>query len=356
MRRLLHRHRHPPAKIGAPPGTLIHVGERKAERTRIRLIDYNAETLIEKDLERLDPEPERRQDASVHWLNIDGIHDVSVIEAAGRRFAIHPLVQEDILNTGQRPKLEDYENYLFLVVKMLQSDPSGGLRTEQISLVLGPDYVLSFQELEGDVFDRIRERLRTGKGRIRRMGADYLAYALLDAIIDSYFLILEDLGDRIEALEEELIVHPTPPTLRKIHQFKREMIHLRKSIWPLREVLGALQRQEAPLVQESTQVYLRDVYDHTIQIVDTVETYRDIIAGMLDLYLSSLSHRMNEVMKVLTIIATIFIPLTFIAGVYGMNFDYMPELHWKWSYPILWGLMLLTFFGMLWYFRRKKWL
>ena len=355
MRRMQHRHRHPPAKVGAPPGTLIHIGERKAERSRIRLMAYDGEKLSEKDLESVDGRS-CRDESTVVWLNIDGIHDISVIEAAGRCFGIHPLVQEDILNTAQRPKMEEYENYLFLVVKMLQTDPAGGIRTEQVSIVLGSSFVLSFQEMEGDVFDRIRERLRTGKGRIRKLGADYLAYALLDSIIDRYFLILEDLGDRIEALEEELILHPTPPTLRKIHQFKREMIHLRKSIWPLREVLGSLQRQEPPLMQESTRIYLRDVYDHTIQIVDTVETYRDIIAGMLDLYLSSLSHRTNEVMKVLTIIATIFIPLTFIAGVYGMNFDYMPELHWKWSYPILWGLMVLTVLGMLWYFRRKKWL
>ena len=356
MRRKLHRPHRPAAKIGVPPGTLVHVGERRTEKSRIRLLDYSAERLDEHDLERVEECLDLRGEASVQWLNIDGIHDVAVIEAVGRCFGIHPLVQEDILNTGQRPKLEDYGDYLFLVAKMLQLDPANGVRIEQISFILGPGYVLTFQEQEGDVFAQVRERLRTSKGRIRRLGADYLAYALLDAIIDSYFVILEDLGDRIEMLEDELVVSPTPGTLQKIHQFKREMIHLRKSIWPLREILSALQRQEPPLMQEGTRIYLRDVYDHTIQIIDTVETFRDMVAGMLDLYLSSLSHRMNEVMKVLTIIATIFIPLTFIAGVYGMNFKYMPELEWKWSYPVLWLIMLGIVGGMLVFFRKKKWL
>ena len=355
MRRTLHRQRRPRTKIGAPPGTLIHVGERKTERVRLHLIDYDAEHLEERELTRVEECQDYRERPTVTWLNIDGLHDIAVIEEVGRCFGIHPLVQEDILNADQRPKLEDYEDYLFLVLKMLQHDPAGGVRTEQVSLILGPNFVLSFQEKEGDVFNQVRERLRTNKGRLRKAGPDYLAYTLLDSIIDNYFVIVEELGDSIELMEEELVTAPSPSTLQKIHQFKREMIHLRKSVWPLREVINALQREDPPLVQESTRIFLRDIYDHTIQVAETVENYRDIIAGMLDIYLSSISLRMNEVMKVLTVIATIFIPLTFIAGVYGMNFDYMPELHWKWAYPTVWGIMIAIGVGMIFYFRKKKW-
>jgi magnesium transporter len=235
-------------------------------------------------------------------------------------------------------------------------EQTGDIHAEQVSLILGPSFVLSFQEQAGDVFEGVRKRIRNGKGRIRSMGADYLAYALIDSIVDSYFLILEKIGDRIELLEEELIRLPTPATLQKIHRFKRQMILLRRSIWPLREIVKELQRDGAPLIRETTDFFLRDVYDHTIQIVETVETFRDIISGMIDIYLSNMSNRMNEVMKVLTIIATIFIPLTFIAGVYGMNFAYMPELEWRWGYPAIWLLMLAIFAGMMIYFKKKKWL
>ncbi len=354
MRAKLHLHRRPRTKIGVPPGTLIHVGERKAEQVRIRFIFFNADSFEERDLAQVEECLGYRDRPGIIWIEIDGIHDTEVIETIGRSFGLHPLVQEDILNTGQRPKLEDYDDFLFLVVKMLQTGSPGEIRAEQVSLILGRTFVLSFQETEGDVFDQVRERLRTNKGRIRRLGADYLAYTLLDALVDIHFVILEDLDERIEELEDELVAAPGAATLHKIHQFKREMIFLRRSVWPLREVISAMQRQET-LVREETRVFLRDVYDHTIQVVETVETYRDVIAGMLDLYLSSLSFRMNEVMKVLTIIATIFIPLTFIAGVYGMNFEWMPELHWRWAYPTLWVLMAAIAGGMVVYFRKKKW-
>ncbi len=347
--------RRPRAKLGAPPGTLIHVGERKAERTRIRLIDYDAERLDEREVQEIPACREYRKRPSVTWLNIDGIHDTRIIEEVGRCFDIHSLAQEDILNTQHRPKLEEYDDCLFLVLKMIHADPGGEIHSEQVSLVLGHGFVVSFQEAEGDVFDSVRERLRTAKGRIRKLGADYLAYALIDSIVDNYYSVLEELGDRIEALEDELLLRPSPSTLEKIHRFKREMIALRRSIWPLREVVSALQRQEPTLVREGTRLYLRDVYDHIIQVIDTLESYRDIIAGFLDLYLSSLSTRLNEVMKVLTIIATIFIPLTFIAGVYGMNFHYMPELEWKWAYPAIWTIMIALAVGMLIAFKRKKW-
>ena len=276
----------------------------------------------------------------------------------GERFGLHPLVVEDILNTDQRPKLEDYGEYLFVVLKSLYHSKieSDEPEIEQISLVLGPNYVLSFQERAGDEFEPVRERIRSDKGRVRKMGADYLAYSLIDLIVDTYFIVLEKLGERMEILEEELVLNPTTETLQAIHQLKREMVFLRKSTWPLREVIGALERGESPLIQDSTSIYLRDVYDHTIQVIDAVETYRDILSGMLDIYLSSISNRMNEVMKVLTIIATVFIPLTFIAGVYGMNFQHMPELAWPWAYPLVWAVMITIAAVMVVYFQRKRWL
>jgi magnesium transporter len=293
----------------------------------------------------------------VTWINIDGVHDVEVIEKIGRHFDIHPLVLEDILHTGQRPKMENFESYLFIVIRMLYYDDEKHETTsEQVSLLVGKNFVISFQEMVGDVFDNVRDRIRGGKARIVKEGADYLAYSLLDTIVDSYFSILEKTGDRIEILEEKLISDPSPETLSIIQKIKREMIFLRRSVWPLREVISSLERDESEIIHESTHVYLRDVYDHTIQVIDTVEALRDMIAGMLDIYLSSVSNRMNEVMKVLTIIATIFIPLTFIAGVYGMNFEFMPELKMRWSYPVVWMVMGVVGILMLGYFKRKRWL
>jgi magnesium transporter len=344
-------------EVGLSPGSLIHIGDRKIERPRISLFDYSPEEWEEKILVGIEESIPLKETSNVTWVNIDGIHQIELLEQLGAGFELHPLVLEDILDTEHRPKIEEYDNYLFIVLKMLSFDEqTGDIHAEQVSLILGPSFVLSFQEQAGDVFEGVRKRIRNGKGRIRSMGADYLAYALIDSIVDSYFLILEKIGDRIELLEEELIRLPTPATLQKIHRFKRQMILLRRSIWPLREIVKELQRDGAPLIRETTDFFLRDVYDHTIQIVETVETFRDIISGMIDIYLSNMSNRMNEVMKVLTIIATIFIPLTFIAGVYGMNFAYMPELEWRWGYPAIWLLMLAIFAGMMIYFKKKKWL
>lgn len=293
----------------------------------------------------------------VTWLDIDGVHQTEILEAVGAHANLHPLVIEDIHNTYQRPKVEDYEDYLYIVLKMISWDGDANeVRAEQVSLILGKNYVLSFKEDPGDIFDPIRQRLRESKGRIRKMGADYLAYSLLDQVVDHYFLILENLGEQIEDLEEELITNPDASTLQTIHHLKRELIFLRKSVWPLREAISSLERGESPLFQSDTLVYLRDVYDHAIQVIDTIETFRDMVSGMLDIYLSSVSNRMNEVMKVLTIIATIFIPLTFIAGIYGMNFVNMPELQWPWGYFMVWGVMIIIFIGMLIFFKRKKWL
>lgn len=344
-------------KAGLPPGTLTYIGERKAETTRIRMIDYDREHFEEQDLESIEACFLYRDKSSITWINIDGIHEVGTVERLGKSFDLHPLVLEDILNTAQRPKMEDYENYLFLILKMLNFDQAEDqIIMEQVSLVVGPNFVLSFQESEGDVFEAVRERLRKGKGRIRKMDSDYLLYALVDAIVDNYFIVLERLGEKIESLEDELIDEPGAKTVEAIHYLKRELIVMRKSVWPLREAVLGLEREESPLIHEKTRVFLRDVYDHTIQVIDTVETFRDVVSGMLDVYLSSVSNRMNEVMKVLTIIATIFIPLTFIAGVYGMNFKYMPELEWPEGYPVVLIVMVLVVILMLLYFKNKKWL
>jgi len=344
-------------KVGRPPGTLIHIGEKKVEKARISIIGYDVAQIQEKEVKTVEECFPFKDSPTVTWINVDGIHQVEIIEKIGKHFDLHLLVLEDIMNTGQRPKIEDFENYLFIVLKMLNyDDKKNEIRSEQISLILSSNLVFSFQESEGDVFDPIRNRIRNGKGRIRKMGADYLTYALIDNIVDNYFIILEKLGERIEDIEDELVTNPSQETVQAIHTLKREMIFLRKSVWPLREVISRLERGESPLIKETTGIYLRDVYDHTIQVIDTVETFRDVLSGMLDMYLSSISNRMNEVMKVLTIIATIFIPLTLIAGIYGMNFKYMPELENILGYPLVLVGMLIIGIIMLMYFKKRRWL
>ena len=344
-------------KVGLPPGTLVQIKEKKAEKVKITIIDYDEAQFQEKEVETIEECFPFKDKPSVTWINIDNIHQVEIMKKIGAHFGIHSLILEDIMNTGQRPKMEDFEDYIFVVVKMIYYDEKDNeIKAEQVSLLIGPNFVISFQEKEGDVFNPVRERVRKGKGRIRRMKADYLAYALIDTIVDHYFVVLEKLGEKIEGMEEELVTNPTPETLQNIHTLKRGLIFLRKSIWPLREVISVLERGESSLINESTGIYLRDVYDHTIQVVDTIETFRDMVSGMLDIYLSSISNKMNEVMKVLTIIATIFIPLTFVAGLYGMNFKYIPELEWHWGYFFVLFLMAIIGFGMVLYFRNKKWL
>jgi magnesium transporter len=318
---------------------------------------YDEKQFQEKEVDTIEEVIFKEKTSKVTWLNIDGVHQPEIIEQVGKHFGLHPLVLEDIANTGQRPKMEDFDDYIFVVLRMLRFDEKENeTKTEQISIILGADFVISFQEKEGDVFDPIRERIRNNKGRLRKMGADYLAYALIDAIVDNYFMILEKLGEAIEEVEDKLVTNPTAETLQTIHDLKREMVFLHKSVWPLREVINRLERSESPLINKSTCIYLRDVYDHTIQVMDSVETFRDMLSGMLDIYLSSVSNRMNEVMKVLTVIATIFIPLTFVAGVYGMNFKDMPELGQIWGYPAILALMLTIALVMVIYFRRKKWI
>lgn len=345
-------------KAGLPPGTPVHIGARTEEKIRIALLTYNEGSCEEREWTRPEECLSFKEDGRVTWINVTGLHQVEVLEELNTCFGLHPLVLEDILNTDQRPKVEEYEGYLFIVLKSLfiPGDRPAEVGSQQISLILGEHFVLTFHEHDNPLLQPIRERLLNNKGRIRKRGADYLVHALLDAVVDHYFVVLESLGEQIEVLEEELVNRPRPATLEAIHRLKREMIFIRKALWPLREVIGALTRGEFPLIRESSVVYLRDVYDHIIQVIDNIETYRDILSGMTDIYLSSLSNRMNEVMKVLTVIATLFIPLTFIAGVYGMNFKFMPELDWTWGYPAVLLVMAAVAVFMLVYFRRKKWL
>ena len=340
-----------------PPGTLVHVGKQRIEATRVTILDYDPQQFSEVS----DPTDgqiiEFAGHPSVTWVRVEGLHDVELVARLGQAFNLHPLVQEDIVNTSQRPKVEDYGEYLYLVLRaVLWDEADQDWRAEQISLVLGAHYVLSFQESCHPLFEPVAQRINNAKGRHRRSGPDYLAYSLIDSVVDCYFPALEALGDRCEDLEDELLSQATADSLKELHRLRSLALTLRKSGWPLREVLGALERRDFELFQEATRLYLRDAYDHSAQIMDAMETYRDMLAGMLDLYLSSISNRMNEVMKVLTIIATIFMPLSFLAGLYGMNFEFMPELKWPWGYPAVLLLMACVAGGMLYYFRRRKWL
>jgi len=345
------------SNVGLAPGTLVHVGEKKAEKVVIRAWVYNSEKLIEKELKTVEECQALKDQPGMNlWINVDGLDQIGIIEKLGSYFGVHPLTLEDVLNTGQRPKMEDYDSYIYAVLKMMILDEKRKeIIIDQVSIIFGSNYILSFQERERDVFNPIRDRLKNPASRLRKNGVDLLAYSLMDAVVDNYFLILEHIGEEIENLEEELIVDPVPETLKAIQKHKRDMITLRRSVWPLRELINSLQRTESELINETTQLYLRDVYDHTIQVIDSIEAFRDILSSMVDVYLSSLSNRMNDVMKVLTIIATIFIPLTFIAGVYGMNFEYMPELEWRWGYPAVMLGMAMVGISMFLYFKKRRW-
>ena len=344
-------------KVGLPSGALTHIGKKKMEKVKITIIDYDEKHFQEKEAKSIEECFSYKDTPTVTWININGVHKIEVIEEIGKHFNLHPLILEDIMDTKQRPKIKDFGDYIFIILKMIYyKEKENGINIEQVSIILGKNFVISFQEKEGDVFDSIRERIKNTTGRIRKTGTDYLAYTLIDAIIDNYFIVLEKLGEKIENLEDKLVIHPRSANLQIIHKLKRNLIFLRKSVWPLREVINSLQKEESPLIGKTTLPYLRDIYGHTIQVIDNVETLREVISGMLDIYLSSASNRMNEIMKVLTIIATIFIPLTFITGIYGMNFRYMPEIKWVWGYPIVLSIMLAIGIGMLIYFKRKKWM
>lgn len=345
------------AKTGLPPGTLIHIGEAAAGPATIALMDYGPDRVEERALGDAGEVAALVETETVSWIDVCGVHDVDAVARIGAILGIHPLVQEDIVNTRQRPKAEVYDGHLFVVLKMIRYDAEAArLETEQVSLILGPRYVVTFQERPGDVFEAVRQRIRSGKGRSRRQGADYLAYSLMDVVVDHYFHVLESLEEQLEELEPALLSRAGPETLETIHDLKRVLVTLRKGVWPLRELVLTLERSDSDLIAATTRPYLRDVHDHSIQVIDTVESFRDVLAGYLDIYLTSASNRMNEVMKVLTIVATVFIPLTFLVGVYGMNFEHMPELAWRWAYPAVWGFMLALAAGMLYLFRRKGWL
>ncbi len=341
---------------GLPPGTLVHVGEQKTDHVKITLINYDATKYEEKEIAGVQECFPFRDRPSVTWINVDGLHQVEAVERIGKHFGLHPLVLEDIVNTDQRPKLEDFEEYIYIVTKILSYDETTArVATEQVSMVLGANFLLTFQEGAKDDFVFVRARIKSGNSRMRTMGTDYLIYALLDAIVDNYFLILDKLGAQIEELEEVLLAQPTQPQLNTVHKLRRDFILMRKSIWPLRDVVATLERRESPLIKSTTTIYLRDLHDHIARVIDTVENYRDLVSVLLDIYLSSLSNKMNEVMKTLTIITTIFIPLSFIAGVYGMNFEHMPELKWPWGYPLVLALMLALGVVMVFYFKKRKW-
>jgi magnesium transporter len=344
-------------KAGLPPGSLVHIGTRSAERVTISAIDYGENEFHEKeisDAQDLAPYLESRETT---WIRVQGLQQTDIIEAVGSFCKVHPLFLEDIVNTSQRPKAEDAGDYFFIIIRMLSyDDRKNSIVTEQLSLVLATSFLLSFEEKRGRIFDSVMERIKAGKGRIRKGGTDYLAYCLIDTVVDDYFGLLERLGEKIELLEEDLVTNPTPEILSQIHSLKVDMIFLRRSVWPLREVINQLSLGESNLIKESSRPYFRDVYDHTIHIIDTMETYRDIVSGMLDIYLSSVSYRLNEIMKILTIIATIFIPLTFLVGWYGMNFKHMPEFDWRWGYPMVIVVAITTAAGLVLFFRRRKWL
>jgi magnesium transporter len=344
-------------KFGLSPGSLVYVGDKKDELINMSVIDYNSDRIDIIENATIEQIRQCNNSDTVSWLNISGIHDTENINNIGKIFNIHPLVLEDVLNTQHRAKIDDYDDYLFVVLKMVYNDPEeNDLAFEHVCMVIGKRFLISFQERQKDVFNSVRERLKKTKGHIRQSGTDYLAYALMDMVVDHYFVVLEQMGEDIELLQEEALENPTPDTLNDIQEFKHQIILLRKSVWPLREMIGNLQRGESSLIDKSVMIYLKDVYDHVIHVVETIEMNRDILSGITDIYMSSVSNKMNEVMKVLTVIATMFIPLTFLAGVYGMNFKYMPELQWQYAYPVFWALIILILFVMVMWFKNKKWL
>lgn len=344
-------------RAGMSPGTLIHIGDNKPSTIQVSLMDYSPTHLIEKENISIEECVQFLHEPPMTWINVRGVHDKRIVEALGKYFGFHDLVMEDVMNTGQLAKLDDYKDYLFMVLRTLcYKKESDRIEDEQVSIILGKNFVVSFLENSHDIFASVRERIRKGNPRIRSMGSGYLCYALIDSIVDQYFVILEHVNNQLEDLESALIHDPKPATMQQIQKLKREIILLRKSVWPMREAVNNLRRIDSDLIKPATQVYLHDVYDHTVQVIETIESFRDISAGLLEIYLSTISQRMNEIMKVLTVVATIFVPLTFIASVYGMNFEHIPELHWRYGYPMVLLLMFTVGCGMVYYFWRKRWL
>ncbi|MFN9871566.1 MAG: magnesium/cobalt transporter CorA [Cyanobacteriota bacterium] len=339
------------------PGTPVFVGERKRETASLHLIDFDTDSLHEVEDASLSQCLHHLPSPTVTWVNVSGVHDVQLIEALGEAFGLHPMTREDIANTSQRPKWDEFPAYGFTAMKMLEVDETAQqVKIEHVSLILGESWVLSFLEDEGDVFESVRGRIRSASGRVRGHGADFLAFCLIDAVVDHYFLAVERIGDRIELFDDHVLNDTDQVEIQEIHRFKRGLLALRRAVWPMREVVGAIAKSESDLIRADSRVFWRDLYDHTVQVIDMVETSRDTLASLHDTYLSSLSNRMNEVMKTLTIISTIFIPLTFIAGVYGMNFQYMPELTWRMGYFTVLAVMLVIALLLVVWFRRRGWL
>jgi magnesium transporter len=344
-------------KRGLAPGAIQHIGEVSNLPTKIRVIRFDASHYTDEMYENLERSNSLLSGSMNRWVHITGLSDTSIIEEVGKIFHLHPLVLEDIVNTDQQPKIEEYEDSLFIVMKKLKfDDKTESIRSEHVPIVLGKNFILTFREEAGDIFDSIRHRIEKSRWRERGLGVDYLAYALIDAIVDAYFSVLEEVGERIESCESLMDENPSPEILKNIHTLRNELIFMKKALWPLRELAGNLVRKPYSLIDDAIAPYLRDLYDHVIQIVETTDLYREMLSSMRESYASAMSTQMNRVMQVLTIIATIFIPLTFIAGIYGMNFEYMPELSWKYAYPVIWGLMLMIASFMLLYFRKKRWL
>lgn len=357
------RHRHLQRRpkstnaLNKAPGTVAYVGRKDTAQTKLEVIDFNKVSYDRHILEKVEDTFSFDNEEKITWINVDGLSDTKEIEKLGKYYDLHPLIIEDIVNTNQRPKIDEYQDYLFIVAKMLYHKENGMLEHEHISIVIGKDYVLTFQEADGDVFDGVRERLTNPKGRLRNNGPDYLVFSLLDSIIDNYFIVIEEISDKIELLEEQLFTtQPSDDITFEIQELKRTVLRIRRAVFPLREVISRLEKIDSTLIEEKTINYIRDLYDHIIQVSENIEIYREMTWGLMDMYMTTISNKMNEVMKVLTIMASIFIPLTFMAGIYGMNFEYMPELQWKYSYFVLWGLMIMVFLGMIYYFKRKNWL
>jgi len=342
---------------GSIPGTVEYIGQPRVEDVRIEVLEYDETTTKESVIGSVEELEGYLKHPGIKWIQVTGVHNSDILNQIGQQFNIISLDLEDIANTTQRPRIEERESYIFMVFKVLQLDPeSREVSIEQVSIVLGSDYVLSFHETTPQIFETLQTRIITGLGRVRKMNCDYLVFAITDIIIDQYFTLIEDIGETIEETEEELIASPGQSSQEAIYKLKRRLGYVKKTIWPAREVLNQLQHSDHQLINEGTKIYFRNIYDHTIQIIETLESLRDLTAGMMDLYLSTVSYKMNEIMKVLTIFSTIFIPLTFFAGVYGMNFKYLPELEWKSGYFIFWGIMVLITIVMLLFFRRRKWL
>ena len=346
------------APAGTPPGTLLPQPAKAHTATSVHVMDYSPNACHVFKSVSLEETYQLRDSGNVSWIDIEGIRDNDALAKFGEHFGLHPLVLEDILNMHQRPKLEEYDDYFYIVARMLMAGktPTDAVHSEQVSFILGKSFLITFQEIPGDVFDPVRHRVQQGHGRSRKSGSDYLLYALLDAIVDNYFVLLQSIADRIETVEQSIVWKPERGDLDRVHKLRRELVYMRRNVWPLRDVVAGLDRSDSPLVAPETRVYLRDLHDHVVQVIDAIENFRDVLMSLQDLYMSGISNRTNEIIRVLTIISTIFVPLTFLAGVYGMNFHYFPELTWKWSYLAFWIVSIVITISLLAFLRRRNWL